>query len=132
MRQILAAALVAAIALPAQAEVAEIALAQQFGISFVPLMMMEHDQLVEKHAAKLGLPAPKVTWAKVAGPSVMNDGLLSGALTFVSTGVPSLGLLWDRTRSGVGVKAMAAICSYPLNLNTRNPAVKSIKDFTDQ
>jgi NitT/TauT family transport system substrate-binding protein len=119
----------ALIPLGARAEVAEVALAQQFGISFMPLMLMEHDRLIEKEAVRLGLPEPKVTWAKVAGPSVMNDGLLSGALHFVSTGVPSLGLLWDRTKSGVGVKGLSAICSYPLNLNTRNEAVKSIRDF---
>jgi NitT/TauT family transport system substrate-binding protein len=114
----------------ARAEVAEVALAQQFGIAFMPLMLMEHDRLVEKEVVKQGLPEPKVTWAKVAGPSVMNDGLLSGALNFVSTGAPSLGLLWDRTKGGV--RGLAAICSYPLTLNTRNPAVKSLKDFTDQ
>jgi NitT/TauT family transport system substrate-binding protein len=114
----------------ARAEVAEVALAQQFGIAFMPLMLMEHDRLVEKHVVKQGLPEPKVTWAKVAGPSVMNDGLLSGALSFVSTGAPSLGLLWDRTKGGV--RGLAAICSYPLTLNTRSPAVKSLKDFTDQ
>jgi NitT/TauT family transport system substrate-binding protein len=116
----------------ARAEVTEIALAQQFGISFMPLMVMENSKLIEKHAKAMGLPEPKVNWAKVAGPSVMNDGILSGSLQFASTGVPSLGLLWDRTKSNVGVKAMAAICSYPLYLNTRNPAIRSIRDFTDK
>jgi NitT/TauT family transport system substrate-binding protein len=130
LRTGLAAALIALAPALARAEVNEIALAQQFGIAFMPLMQMEHDHLIEKHAVKEGLPEPKVSWAKVAGPSVMNDGLLSGALQFISTGVPSLGLLWDRTKGGV--KALSAICSYPLTLNTRNPKVKSIRDFTDE
>ena len=86
--------------------------------------------LFRSHVRELGLPEPNVSWSKVAGPSVMNDGLLSGALSFVSTGAPSLGLLWERTRGGV--RGLAAICSYPLTLVTRNPAVKSLRDFTEQ
>ena len=116
----------------ARAEVNEIAVAQQFGISFMPLMLMEHSRLIEKHAVRLGLPEPKVTWPKLAGPSNLNEGLISGALNFTAGGVPSLGLLWERTRSSVGIKGMVAICSYPLYLNTRNPNVHSVKDFTDK
>lgn len=132
MIRILIALALAATALPARAEIGEINLAQQFGISFMPLMLMEDAKLIEKHAKLQGLPEPKVTWAKVAGPSVMNEGLLSGALHFTSTGVPSLGLLWDKTKGNVGVKGVAAMCSYPLYLNTRNANVKTIRDFTEK
>jgi NitT/TauT family transport system substrate-binding protein len=115
-----------------RAEVAEVALAQQYGISFMPMLLMEHSKLIEKHAVRLGLPEPKVTWAKLAGPTNLNDGLISGAIHFTAIGVPSLGLLWDRTRSNAGVKGVVAICSYPLYLNTRVPGVKGIRDFTEK
>lgn len=111
----------------ARAEVAEITLGQQFGLSFLPMMYMEHAGLIEKHAAVQGLPKPKVTWAKLAGPSNLNEGLISGAIQFTALGTPSIGLLWDRTRGDV--KGLVAICSYPLYLNTRTPGVKSLKDF---
>src|SRR5262249_33515196 len=74
----------------AKAEVSEITVAQQYGVSFLPLMVMEKNKLIEKHAAAAGLPGIKVSWAKVAGPAAMNDGLISGALHFASQGAPSL------------------------------------------
>ncbi len=42
----------------AQAEVAEIAFAEQYGISFMPLMLMEHDKLVEKQVKARGVRVP--------------------------------------------------------------------------
>ena len=79
-------------------EVKEIAIAQQFGAIFIPLMAMENLQLVEKQATARGIGDVKVTWAKLAGPSVMVDAILSGNLHFSAQGVPSLALMWDRTR----------------------------------
>lgn len=114
----------------ARAEVAEVTAAKQFGVSFLPLMVMQHEQLAEKHAAAAGLPPLKVNWVSVAGPSVMNDGLLSGSLQFAALGAPSLITLWERTQRNAGIKGVAAITTYPLYLVTRNPAVQGIKDFT--
>ena len=113
-------------------EVKEIAVAQQFGAIFIPLMAMEHLQLIEGQARAHGIGDLKVSWARLAGPSVMVDAILSGNLHFSAQGVPSLSLMWDRTRSGVGVKAVSAITNTDIYLNTRNPNIKSIRDFTDK
>jgi NitT/TauT family transport system substrate-binding protein len=110
----------------ARAEVSEITVAQQFGVSFLPLMIMERDGLIEKQAKAQGLDL-KVNWAKVAGPSVMNDGLISNTIHFAAQGAPSLITLWEKTRGAI--KGVAAMTTYPLYLVTRNPKVKSIKDF---
>jgi ABC-type nitrate/sulfonate/bicarbonate transport systems, periplasmic components len=118
--------------MPAYAELAEINVAQQYGVSFLPLMVMERDKLVEKHAKAAGLSDVKVNWVKVAGPSVMNDGVISGAIQFIAVGAPSLITLWDKTQSNVQVKGVSAMTTYPLYLNVRNPSVKSIRDFTDK
>src|SRR5689334_9567661 len=98
---LLAAALVAA-AGAACVEVGEISLAQQYRLAFMPLMMMEREHLIEQEVKARGLPEPQVKWTKVAGPSVMNEMLISGALSFTATGVPSLALLWDKTRTVKG------------------------------
>jgi len=116
----------------ASQEVKEIAVAQQFGAIFIPLMAMENMQLIEKQAQARGIGDLKVNWAKLAGPSVMVDAILSGNLHFSAQGVPSLSLMWDRTRTGVGVKAVSAITNTEIYLNTRNPNIKSIRDFTDK
>jgi NitT/TauT family transport system substrate-binding protein len=130
----LRAALVAAVALlasPLHAELAEIKVAQQYGISYLPLMLMEEQKLIEKHAKAAGVDV-KVGWAKFAGGNVMNDALLSNSLQFASGGVGPLVTLWARTKGNLDVKAVSAINSMPLYLNTRNPNVKSIKDFTEK
>jgi NitT/TauT family transport system substrate-binding protein len=113
-----------------RAEVSEITVAQQYGVSFIPLMLMEKEGLVEKRAAQAGLGGLKVNWAKVAGPSVMNDGLIANAIHFAAQGAPSLITLWDKTHGQI--KAVSAMTTYPLYLVTRNPAVKSLADFSDK
>ncbi len=119
-----------ALAMPAKAEIGELSVAQQYGVSFLPLMVMEKNGLVEKHAEKAGVSGLKVSWVKVAGPSAMNDGLISGSLHFAAQGAPSMITLWDKTRGQI--KGVSSMTTYPLYLITRNPAVKSIKDFTAQ
>jgi len=129
-RTALAVALFAVAAL-ARAEMSEINVAQQYGISYLPLMIIEDQKLIEKHAKAAGVDV-KVGWAKFAGGNVMNDALLSNSLQFASGGVGPLVTIWARTRGNLDVKAVSAINSMPLYLNTRNPAVKTIKDFTDK
>ena len=124
------AACVALTSLPVRAEMAEISVAQQYGISYLPLMLMEEKKLIEKHAKAAGVDV-KVGWAKFAGGNVMNDALLSGSLQFVSGGVGPLVTLWARTRGNLDVRGVGALNSMPLHLVTRNPNVKTIRDFRD-
>jgi NitT/TauT family transport system substrate-binding protein len=114
----------------AAAESNEVNVAQQYGVSFLPLMVMERGKLVEKHAREAGLGDVRVNWVKVAGPSVMNDGVISGALQFIAVGAPSMITLWDKT--GGQVKGVSAMTTYPLYLITRNPDVKSPRDFSEK
>jgi NitT/TauT family transport system substrate-binding protein len=123
----------ATLSTPARAEMTEIKVARQYGISYLPLMIMQDQKLIEKHAAQLGLPDFKVSWVQFAGGNVMNDSLLSGSLQIASGGVAPLVLLWARTHNTpFAVRALAAINSMPLLLNTNNPKVKTIKDFTER
>lgn len=116
----------------AMAEVGEVGIAQQYGISYLPLMIMQEDKLLEKEAKAAGLGDLKVTWAKFAGGNVMNDALLSGDLQFASGGLGPFITLWAKTRDNIGIKAVAAMNSMPLMLTTRNPEIKSLKDFTSK
>ena len=121
----------AAATLDARAEMTEINVAEQYGIGYLPLMLMEEQKLIEKHAKVAGVDV-KVGWAKFAGGNVMNDALLSGSLQFASGGVGPLVTLWARTKGNLDMKAVAAINSMPLYLNSRNPNVKTIRDLTDK
>jgi NitT/TauT family transport system substrate-binding protein len=133
VRSLAAAAVIGAIAAaPVRAEVSEINLAQQFGAIFIPLMAMENAKLVEKEAAARGMPDLKVNWTKMAGPSVMVDAIISGNLHFSAQGVPSMALLWDRTKGSIALKGVSAITNTDIYLNTRNENIKSIRDFTEK
>src|SRR5215471_16412696 len=91
-------ALLALNASQGRAETGEVRAAQQFGLSYLALMIMEDSKLVERQAKTQGLGDIKVTWAKLGGPGAMNDTLLSGGLDFATGGVPSLITLWSKTR----------------------------------
>lgn len=129
---LIAASLFFAASTHAAAEVKEVRIAQQYGISYLPLMVMEENKLLEKEAKAAGLGDIEVKWSKFAGGNVMNDAMLSGDLQFASGGVGPFVTLWSKTKSNIGVKAVAAMNSMPLFLTTRNPAVKTIKDFTEK
>ena len=113
----------------AQAEVATVRLAKQFGISYLPLTLMEQEQLLEKQAKQRGLEV-KAEWLRFTGGSGMNEALLSGNLDFASGGVGPFLTIWGRTQNNIKVKGVAALNAMPLWLVTVNPDVKSIKDFS--
>ena len=120
-------------AAPAHAEVQEVRIARQYGIAYLPLMVMQEQKLIEKHAAKQGLADVKASWTQFTGGSVMNDALLAGALDFAVAGPPPFLTMWARTRtSAASVMGLASLNTMPMYLVSRNPAVKTIKDFTDQ
>lgn len=116
----------------AAAEVDEVKMMQQYGIGYMQLTLMKHDKLVEKHLAKAGMPGTKVTWATLGAGAAANDALLAGGLHFAAGGTGPAFILWDRTRANVQVHGVAALSSMPNMLITRNPNVKSLKDFTDK
>ena len=67
------------------------------GVGFLPLLMMEKFQLVEKHAKEAGIEKLTVTWLELGGPSAMNDALLSDSVDFIAAGPPAFLVLWDKT-----------------------------------
>jgi NitT/TauT family transport system substrate-binding protein len=118
---------------PASAqETKELRVAKQFGISYLPITVMEERKLIEKHAKAAGLGDIKVEWSRLSAGAPMNDALISGSLDMASGGVGPLVTIWARTKGNLNVKGVASINSMPLYLNTINAAVKTIKDFTDQ
>ena len=117
----------------AQPERSEIRVAEQYGLTFLPLMIMRDSRLVEAHARHLGLPAARVTWIKLGAVSSINDALLAGELEFAAGGVPSLVTLWSKTRGTPGeVRGVGALGDVPNELIVSRPDVKSIRDLGPQ
>jgi NitT/TauT family transport system substrate-binding protein len=117
----------------ARAEASAVRIVKQYGLPYLPLMVMEHEKLVQKHAARLGVPSLEVSWPTLGGPGALIDGLLSGQVDFGVGGAPALLTLWDKT---VGtpreMRALSCVQLQPFLLVTNNAAVKTIADFTSQ
>jgi NitT/TauT family transport system substrate-binding protein len=116
----------------AAAEVGEVRLATAHGIGYLPLIVMEHHKLFEKHAKVAGLGEVKLTRATIGLGTAIQDALLSGSVHFASGGVPPFVTQWSRTIGNLDIKAVGALSSMPQFLNTRNPNVKTIRDFTEK
>jgi len=114
---------------PAGAETRTVRLAKQFGIPYLPLTVMEEKKLLEEHGKRLGLDL-KTEWVQFVSGAPMNEAIISGNLDFASGGVGPLLTIWGKTRGNIGVKGVAVINAMPLYLNTINPDVKTIKDFS--
>jgi NitT/TauT family transport system substrate-binding protein len=114
------------------AEQAEVRFAKQTSMGYVQFNILEHQKLLEKHAKALGMGDIKVSWVTFNGPDAMNTALLAGDVDVVAGGVPALVTLWAKTRgTPQEVRGISALSSQPFLLNTRNPNVKTIRDFTD-
>lgn len=105
----------------------EISITRQPSILYFPTHIMEKLKLVEKHAALLGLGTITVKWTTFSNGGAQTDALLSGSVDISNTGLGNMLLLWDRTKGGV--KGIIATAALPQLLVTRNPNVKTIKDF---
>src|SRR5258705_10921381 len=109
-RQVLAGA--AALAAPALApviaraqELSEIRIAKQFGISYLPLAVMEDKQLIEKHAREAGLGSVRVSWPQFSAGAPINDALIGGNIEFAGGGVGPMVTLWARPRANLPGRA---------------------------
>jgi NitT/TauT family transport system substrate-binding protein len=116
--------------IPAKAEPTSITIAKEYGIGYLPYMIMEHNKLVETRAGALGVKDLNITWQTFGGSGLMQGAMLAGRLDFASSGVPWFLTMWDKLNGQV--KSPGALDSMPLYLNTRNPDVKSITDFSDK
>ena len=127
---VIASAAVIGLLQPAAAQVPEIRLAKQFSMGYLQLNVMEHRQLIEKHAKALGIPEVKVIWQTFNGPAAINDALLSGQIDIGSGGVPGLLVVWSKSKgTPQEIRGISALSSQPVLLNTRDPSIGTIKDF---
>jgi NitT/TauT family transport system substrate-binding protein len=112
-----------------KAEQSEFRIAKQYGLVYLPFIVIEEQKLIEKNAQNAGLKDIKVSWVTFGGGANANDGLLSNSVDIISGGVPPSLILWDKSKGKV--KAIASLASQNMALLTSNPNVKTLKDFTD-
>jgi NitT/TauT family transport system substrate-binding protein len=118
------------LAAPARAEVTELRITKQPSIIYLPLVVMEQNKLFEKHAKAAGLGDSTAKWITFNSGGAATDALLSGSVDLVTSGVSNLLLLWERTKGEVN--GVTSVGGLPMLLVTRDPNVKTLKDFTDK
>jgi NitT/TauT family transport system substrate-binding protein len=122
------AALASITATPAPAaESNTIRIGRQPGLVYLQAIIMEEKKLVEKHATALGLPNVKVEYSIITSGGVMTEAILSDSIDVAITGISNLLLVWGKTNGQI--KSIAGMAGVPFRMLTRNPNVKSIKDF---
>jgi len=123
--------LVAAIgvARPALAEAAEVRLMRPLDLVALPLLVMEHEHLIERTAEAMGLGTVTVTWS-APGPIDPMQALAAGASDLVAADLAPFLLAADATAgTPAEIRALGALAERPYVLVTRNPAVHTIRDF---
>src|SRR5262249_7206721 len=123
-------AVLLASAAAAHAEVGTVRIARQWGLAWMPFVLMERNRIIERRAAEAGLGTVVVEWVTFSGGNVMNDALLSGNLDYATTGIPGFLTLWDKARTVLPVRAVSGFGSLPFSLLTRNPKVRALADFS--
>lgn len=105
----------------------EISISRQPGILYFPTHIIEKQQLIEKHATKLGLANVSIKWMDFANGGAQQDALVSGNVDIINTGTGQLLLLWDRTKGGI--KGITASSAGPLVFVSRDPKIKNLADL---
>lgn len=118
-------------AFPARGEAAKLRISHGYSTGYLPLMIMRDQKLIEKHAAEIGLGTVTVEWLILDGGNNINDAMLAGALDIAGIGIPGYLVLHDRT---LGKRqemiAISALDFGSLWLNTNNPRLKTLADYT--
>lgn len=115
----------------ARAETATLRLGIQYGLTYLPFAVAQHEQMIERQAKALGLGDLEIVYNRSAGGTTQNDAMLAGGLDCASTGFPSFLILWSKLPARLAVKGLMSYGNTPLFLLTRNPKVKTIADFSD-
>ncbi len=117
-------------ALPARAEAKELRISHGYSTGYLPLMVMRDQKLIEKHASRLGVGVPEVSWQITDGGNNINDAMLAGSLDIAATGIPGYLVLRDRTlgrkQELIGISSLSFGALW---LNTINPRLRSLADY---
>jgi NitT/TauT family transport system substrate-binding protein len=102
------------------------------GIGYLPMQVMVKNQLLEQAARAAGLGEVKAELIEFPTSNAMTDALLSGAIQYATGGVSTFAVLWAKAEGANQVRGIGALVSMPMYLNTRNPRIKTIKDFDER
>jgi NitT/TauT family transport system substrate-binding protein len=95
----------------------------------LPLLVMEHERLIERTAEAMGLGRVVLSW-RAPDQETGLEALAAGrAELAVAELVPFLAAADREAGGAAAIRALGAVSQLPYVLVTRNPAVRTIRDF---
>ena len=118
---------------PGHAEVGAVKISRGYGLSFLPLFVMETQGLLQKHAAAGGLANLKVEYLLVDGGPQINDAVLTGTVDIATTGTGGFLTLWAKARGNAKneVIGLGGSASGGMMMISRVPTMKTLRDVTE-
>jgi NitT/TauT family transport system substrate-binding protein len=116
----------------AEDKVGEFRVGRQPGLIYLPLYVIEEQNMLARHCARLGIAPTNIRLINLGSASAISEMLLSGSVDAVSGAITPLLTMWDKTRGAQKVKAISSLSNSILYLNSNDPKLKSLRDFTDQ
>ena len=114
---------------PLRAEAGALRLVRPVDLLTLPLLVMEHERLIERTAEAMGLGEIAVLW-RSPGTAVPIAELAAGRADFATADlVPFLVAAAAGGSGSAAVRALGAVAQHPYVLVTRNPSVRTIRDF---
>lgn len=110
----------------ARSETAKVAL--QYGVTYLPLSVMQQEKLWEKHSKANGVEL-SVEWTVLGSGGAVNDAIISGSVDIAAGGIAPMMKLWDRTRELMRVKGIAALNSTSITLIANRDDIRTLADF---
>jgi NitT/TauT family transport system substrate-binding protein len=117
----------------ASAEVGQLRLSRGFGVHYLPFYIMEQKALLQKRAVAAGLDAPKVEFLLIDGGNHINDAVLARSVDIASTGTGGFLTLWAKAKGNPNLEVigLGGSASGGMTMTTRNPALRSLRDLTE-
>lgn len=115
---------------PALADPVELRILRPLDLATLPLLIMQHEHLIERTAEAMAVAGLTVTWGTPDNAPPLS-ALMSGKSDLVAAGLVPFLLAADAAAGTPGeIKAIGALAQRPYVLVTRKPSIQTIRDFT--
>jgi NitT/TauT family transport system substrate-binding protein len=113
---------------PARAQ-QEVKIGVGFGISFLPVYLVDELKLIEKHGKDAGLDL-KTTYHRFSGSGPMQDAIISGAIDMGPLGTSAILTVREKARgTPQEMLTISGVATLPLVLITNQQNIKKLSDF---
>jgi sulfonate transport system substrate-binding protein len=114
---------------PAWAETSTLRVMRPVDLTALPLLVMQHEHMIERVAEQMGLGAIRVEWI-AQGKTNPAEALAGGQADLAAADVGSFLVAADGSAGISGeVRALAALTERPYVLVARKPSIATIRDF---